>query len=193
MSTVPAEPRRQSVIRQPAPGDLSLVQDFVNSAELPGGWDELGDLDATVTWLRAHGFGFTPDEAQRRRLIEVREQLRALLAVNQGQALSEATATRLAKMLTTSGLRTVVDVNGVHLTAAVTGTDGLVATLLAALVRSTVDSTFCRLKVCRNEACQWTFYDSSKNGRGCWCNKRGCGSQAKAKAYRLRRRADSAT
>ena len=192
MSQNPLAARRQPVVRQPAPGDLSLVQDFVNSAELPGGWDELGDLDATITWLRGHGFGFTPDEAQRRRLIAVREQLRGLLGVNQGQPLTEATATKLTRMLSTSGLRSVVDVNGVHLTAAVTGTDGLVATLLAALVRSTVDGTFRRLKVCRNDTCQWTFYDSSKNGRGCWCNKRGCGSQAKAKAYRLRRRADSA-
>lgn len=181
-------------IRQAAPGDLSLVQDFVNSAELPGGWDELGDLDATITWLRAHGFQFTPGEAQCRRLVEVREELRALLGVNQGQPLTDQTATRLSRMLSTSGLRTVVDINGVHLTAAVTGTDGLVATLLATLVRSTVDGTFRRLKVCRNDQCQWTFYDNSKNGRGTWCSKRGCGSRAKAKAYRLRRReeADSA-
>ena len=182
-------------LRQAAPGELSLVQDFVNSAELPGGWDELGDLDATVTWLRARGFAFTPGEPQRRRLIEVREELRSLLGVNQGQPLTEQTATKLGRMLSTSGLRTVVDVNGVHLSAAVTGTEGLVATLLAALVRSTVDGTFRRLKVCRNEQCQWTFYDNSKNGRGTWCSKRGCGDRAKAKAYRLRRRdqADSAT
>ena len=178
-------------IRQPAPGDLSLVQDFVNSAELPGGWDELADLGATTTWLRGHGFGFTPDEAQRRRLVEVREQLRSLLGVNQGQPLTEATATKLSRMLTTSGLRTVVDLNGVHLSAAVTGTDGLVATLLSALVRSTVDGTFRRLKVCRDDQCQWTFYDNSKNGRGTWCNTRGCGERAKAKAYRQRRREEA--
>ncbi|MHB8717823.1 MAG: CGNR zinc finger domain-containing protein [Candidatus Dormibacteria bacterium] len=171
-----------------APGGLGLVQDFINSTELPGGWDELGDLEATVTWLRTHGLEFTPDEAQRRRLVEVREQLRELLSVNQGHPLSEATAARLGRMLSTPSLRARVDGDGVHLQAAGSGSDGLLGQILAALVRSTVDGTFRRLKVCRDETCQWTFYDSSKNGRGAWCGVRGCGARAKARAYRLRRR-----
>ncbi len=46
--------------RQPAPGALALVQDFVNTAELPGGYDELADVPATVAWLAARGYGVGP-------------------------------------------------------------------------------------------------------------------------------------
>ncbi|HSP64834.1 MAG TPA: CGNR zinc finger domain-containing protein, partial [Candidatus Deferrimicrobium sp.] len=59
------------------------------------------------------------------------------------------------------------------------------------LVQSTIDGTFRRLKVCRSDTCQWTFYDNSKNGCGAWCSMRSCGSRAKAKAYRDRQRQDS--
>ena len=67
--------------------------------------------------------------------------------------------------------------------------DGFLAQILASLVESTVDGSLRRLKVCRADDCQWAFYDNSKNGCGAWCSMRGCGSRAKAKAYRERRRA----
>ncbi len=179
--------------RQPAPGDLALVQDFVNTAELPGGYDELVDVDSSVTWLRAHGFNVIPEEPQRRRLVEFREQLRTLLGVNQGQPLPEATAARLSRMLNTADVHPFVDGDGVHLTASARGVDGLVASMLTALVRSTIDGSFRRLKVCRSDSCQWTFYDSSRNGRGTWCSMQVCGARAKAKAYRSRQRQEEAT
>jgi predicted RNA-binding Zn ribbon-like protein len=179
--------------RQPAPGDLALVQDFVNTAELPGGYDELADVATSLTWLRAHGFEFTLDEPQRRRLTEFREQLRTLLGVNQGQPLPESTAARLSRMLNTADVHPIVDVDGVHLTASAHGVDGLLASLLTALVRSTIDGSFRRLKVCRSDSCQWTFYDCSRNGRGTWCSMQVCGGRAKAKAYRSRQRQEEAT
>jgi predicted RNA-binding Zn ribbon-like protein len=175
--------------REPAPGGLALVQDFVNSAELPGGWDELGDIDKTVTWLRAHEREFTPDETQRRRIVETRENLRILLGVNCGLPLPEAAAARLSKLLDAASVHPVVGSDGVHLAATSRGVDGFVASILAALVESTVDGSFRRLKVCRSDSCQWAFYDNSKNGCGAWCSMRSCGSRAKAKAYRERRRA----
>ena len=176
--------------REPAPGGLALVQDFVNSTELPGGWDELADLDLTVTWLRAHAFDFTPDEAQRRRIVDTRENLRTLLGVNSGQPLPEPAAARLSRLLDSAAVHPVVDADGVHLASTSRGVDGFLASILAALVESSIDGTFRRLKVCRSESCQWAFYDNSKNGCGAWCSMRSCGSRAKAKAYRERRRAE---
>src|ERR1700730_13023984 len=100
--------------REPAPGGLALVQDFVNSAELPGGWDELADIDKTVTWLRAHELEFTPDEAQRRRIVETRENLRILLGVNCGLPLPEGAASRLGKLLNAAAVHPVVGTDGVR-------------------------------------------------------------------------------
>src|ERR1700692_4829520 len=84
--------------REPAPGPLALVQDFVNTAELPGGYDELIDIAAAVTWLDAHGFEVNPDESQRRRLVETREHLRTLIGVNSGLSLPAHAANRLRQL-----------------------------------------------------------------------------------------------
>jgi predicted RNA-binding Zn ribbon-like protein len=85
----------------------------------------------------------------------------------------------------------VVEPDGVRLASTARGVDGFLAALLAALVQGTIDGTFRRLKVCRSDTCQWTFYDSSKNGCGTWCSMRSCGARAKAKAYRERQRQDA--
>jgi predicted RNA-binding Zn ribbon-like protein len=175
--------------RQPAPGALALVQDFVNTAELPGGYDELADVPATVEWLGAHGYEAPPDEAQRRRIVETREHLRSLIAVNSGQELPGGAAARLGRLLDAADVHPVVAADGVRLASTARGVDGFVAALLAALLQSTIDGSFRRLKVCRSDTCQWTFYDNSKNGCGAWCSMRSCGSRAKAKAYRDRRAA----
>jgi predicted RNA-binding Zn ribbon-like protein len=179
-------------IRQPAPGGLALVQDFVNTAELPGGYDELADVAATVDWLQARGYQVAADESQHRRIIETREHLRALIAVNSGQELPQVSATRLGRLLDAAAVHPVVASDGVRLASTARGVDGFLAALLAALVQGTIDGSFRRLKVCRSDTCQWTFYDSSKNGCGTWCSMRSCGSRAKAKAYRERRRTDLA-
>jgi predicted RNA-binding Zn ribbon-like protein len=178
--------------REPAPGALALVQDFVNSAELPGGYDELADIPATVGWLRAHGFEVDPDEPQRRRIVETREHLRILLGVNSGQPLPDTTKAKLSRLLDAAAVHPVVDTEGVRLASAARGVDGFLAALLSALLEGTIDGGFRRLKVCRADTCQWTFYDNSKNGCGAWCSMRVCGSRAKAKAYRERHRQEGA-
>ena len=180
----------QTTPREPAPGGLALVQDFVNSAELPGGYDELADIPATATWLGAHGFEVNLEEAHRRRIVEAREHLRTLLGVNSGQPLPESTRTKLSRILDAAAVHPVVDTDGVHLASAARGVDGFLAALLAALIQGTIDGSFRRLKVCRSDTCQWTFYDNSKNGCGTWCSMRSCGSRAKARAYRERHKQD---
>ncbi len=179
--------------RTPAPGALALVQDFVNTAELPGGYDELADTAATVEWLGTRGYEVQLDEGQHRRIVETREHLRTLIAVNSGQELPPATATRLGRLLDAAGVHPVVAADGVRLASTARGVDGFLAAILAGLVQSTIDGSFRRLKVCRSDTCQWTFYDNSKNGVGAWCSMRSCGSRAKAKAYRERLRQDAAT
>ena len=178
--------------RQPPPGALALVQDFVNTAELPGGYDELADVAATVEWLGTRGYQVHLDDTQHRRIVETREHLRTLIAVNSGQELPATTAARLGRLLDAAAVHPVVAADGVRLASTARGVDGFLAALLAGLVQSTIDGSFRRLKVCRSETCQWTFYDNSKNGSGAWCSMRSCGSRAKARAYRERLRQDAA-
>ena len=180
----------QSGERTPAPGDLSVVQAFVNSADIEAGQDALGDVDSASSWLRANDGGErTPlDEAERRRLVEVREALRDVLSGHTGEEATLA-AGRLTEMLSGAVLRPVITVHGAELVPACPGVDTFLATLGSAIVEATVAGTWDRLKVCRDDTCRWAFYDHSKNGRGAWCTMRVCGNRAKARAYRERRRA----
>ena len=63
---------------------------------------------------------------------------------------------------------------------------------LAIVTRALTDGTWSRLRACPD--CQWVFYDTSRNNRRTWCSMtasdgaRGCGSIAKTRTYRQRRR-----
>jgi predicted RNA-binding Zn ribbon-like protein len=46
--------------------------------------------------------------------------------------------------------------------------------------------TFERLKICRNDECQWAFYDHSRNRSGVWCTMAVCGNRMKGRAFRTR-------
>jgi predicted RNA-binding Zn ribbon-like protein len=52
------------------------------------------------------------------------------------------------------------------------------------------DGTWSRLKSCPEDACNYTFYDTSRNGSRVWCSMSGCGSKVKMRAYRARAKAD---
>ena len=177
-----------------APGRLALVEDFVNSAELPDGDDELADVDAAGAWLARHGVtGASLHESERRDLVELREALRDLLEGNSGSAVGQETVERVMHRVNAAGLAAVISPSGGTLVPRETGVGALVAELAAAIVTSTIDGTWRRLKICRNADCRWAFYDSSKNARRAWCSMRVCGCQSKSRAYRARKRETVAT
>jgi predicted RNA-binding Zn ribbon-like protein len=45
-----------------------------------------------------------------------------------------------------------------------------------------------RIRTCANPDCERLFYDDSRPGRRRWCSPERCGDQARARAYRARRR-----
>jgi predicted RNA-binding Zn ribbon-like protein len=53
-------------------------------------------------------------------------------------------------------------------------------------VRATDEGKWGRLKVCSNDACQWAFYDRSRNRSGKWCTMEVCGNRMKARTFRQR-------
>ncbi|HEV7931895.1 MAG TPA: CGNR zinc finger domain-containing protein [Actinomadura sp.] len=55
------------------------------------------------------------------------------------------------------------------------------------------DWTWRRLKACPEDACNYTFYDTSRNGARVWCSMAGCGSKVKMRAYRARARTRDST
>jgi predicted RNA-binding Zn ribbon-like protein len=71
------------------------------------------------------------------------------------------------------------------------GVDGALGRLLAIVHVSIADGTWSRLKACREDSCEWAFYDHTKNRSGAWCDMGVCGNRAKARAFRERTAADS--
>ena len=181
--------------RPPAPGPLALVQAFVNTYDVAPHREELHSPQALRAWLVDHGLlhdGEPLSDADLRRALEAREALRALLDANNGATVDAAAITTLNRIAERAHLRVQIERDGhARLAPAAGSVDAALGRLLALVYTAMAEGTWARLKVCRNEACRWAFYDYSKNRSGAWCTMAVCGSRAKARTYRQRRRQSS--
>jgi predicted RNA-binding Zn ribbon-like protein len=62
--------------------------------------------------------------------------------------------------------------------------------VLAAMVIAEREGSWHRLKICREDTCQWVFFDRSKNQSKTWCSMRVCGNRNKTRSYRSRQRSE---
>lgn len=175
-----------------APEPLRLVQQFLNSADLESGEDQLATPSALGAWLREHGL-FTGRRAvtaaEHRRALEVREGLRAALSVHSGGDPDPAAAERLERAAARSTLRVCFRPGEPpELRPSCDAVSGALATLLGIVAAAAAEGTWQRLKACADDGCRWAFYDHSKNRSGRWCSMASCGNQEKARSYRARRR-----
>ena len=176
-----------------APGQLGLVQAFLNTIELESGRDDLAAMQPMLAWLadrRLISPGTEYDEADRRRLIEVRRALRGLVASNGGAGLHRRAVTTLNE--TARRVRLGVRLHpqdGYRLMAEGVGIDRPIGDLLISVTASMASGTWQRLKICANEACQLALYDTSRNKSGRWCSMATCGNRMKGRAYRRRQSA----
>ena len=180
--------------REPAPGDLRLVQEFVNTLDIELGRDDLASPDLLAAWLDRHGplaAGASVTEADRRHAVEVREALRALLLAHNGAELDAQAAATLNRAAEATPLYVhMLPDGGANLAASASGVQGAMGKLLAIVFTAMTTGTWSRLKACRDDACQWAFYDHSKNRSGAWCSMAVCGNRTKTRAYRQRARAN---
>ena len=176
--------------REAAPGGLALVQAFVNTRELERGWELFGDPVSLSRWMAGRGMleeGEVPSEAEVRRVREVREALRALLAANNGGAVGPGVMEVLDRAAGRAQLVVRFDEMGRgELRPATGGIDGALGQVFAAVYGGMQAGEWPRLKACRKEGCGWVFYDRSKNRSGRWCSMSVCGNREKTRAYRSR-------
>lgn len=190
--SVPSE--RQVGGRSPAPGDLGLVQAFVNSRwDLDRGLeDRLATPASLAGWLAAHGLlerGARLSPADVRRTLDVREGLRALMFANNGAPPDGPAIERLNRALRGPGLFAQLDASTPpDFGAARSDLDSALALMATIVAVAQLDGRWGRLKACRGVDCGWAFYDYSRNLAGSWCAMSVCGSRTKAREYRKRRR-----
>lgn len=180
-----------TVPTKPAPPDLRLVQDAVNSRELDPPADLWRDPRALGDWLAEAGLGRGEATAQDlRRAVRFREGLRALLEWHNGRERGEEPLEEVRRELGGAAVATTLTAEGeVVLTPSGSGVDRLVSAVAIALAIASVDGRLERLKACANDACRYAFYDATKNRSGRWCTMTRCGNQLAARAYRRRRAA----
>lgn len=178
----------------PAPGDLRIVQAFVNTRDLEDETDELATTEGLAQWLvrwRLIDRREAVTAAERRQAVELREGLRELLYANNGGEGDPSQAKELERALGDLPLRCALgEASTFELVAVGRGWPRAAARLLTIVTRAMGEGTWSRLKACRRDDCRWAFYDASKNRSGRWCAMAGCGDLMKARAYRerLRRR-----
>jgi predicted RNA-binding Zn ribbon-like protein len=176
--------------RNEAPGDLELVRRFVNTRDVEEGTDELDGPESLLHWIS--GAGLLDDEAiadeeDLKHALALREGIRSLLLANNGQGIEHADLRELNRIAESVCLRVRFDEDGgATLGSESSGVSAAFGLILAAVVRATDVGIWGRLKVCTNDACQWAFYDRSRNRSGKWCTMEVCGNRMKARTFRQR-------
>jgi predicted RNA-binding Zn ribbon-like protein len=175
-----------------APGDLGLVEAFVNTRDVETGTDLFDDVAVLGRWLNRHGLIGRQERVvaadDRGRAVAVREAFRDLLAANHdGEPIPDATRRTLDGAADRAGITLRFGGPGGSETAVTaTGVDGAMGRLLAIAHAAMLDGSWERLKVCRSDTCQWAFYDHSRNRSRNWCSMQVCGNRTKVRRFRER-------
>ena len=178
--------------RSRGPGSVGLVQDFLNTIDIESETDLAATPDALAEWLAAKELvapGTSVSAAEHARVIELRERLRdALEATTHG--LSAAGEYRRLDAIAAEVPLRVRFGDATHLEPAGRRAAPALGPILATVYDALGENAVARLKVCRNDACRWAFYDTSRNRSGVWCSMAICGNRQKGRVYRRRHAAD---
>ena len=170
-----------------APGDLALVERFVNTIDFEKATDAIATPRDLGRWAREHGAGGSFTRADTERVLAFREALRALLLAHHGEPADAAAVDVLRRESARAPLVVAFgEDGGASLAPAGRGTDALLGRLLAAVARAEAEGTWERMKACPADDCLWAFYDHSRNRSRTWCSMAVCGNRAKARSYRAR-------
>ncbi len=181
----------------PAPGDLELVQRFVNlhqhdprgrTVEPP---PEMVRAFLVDRGLIPSGARFGPRE--HRQALRLAGALRQLVLTEEGQAPPWEAASELDAVSEAAGLHPHFAYGDPVLVPAEGGVAGALGRLVAIAFLARFDGTWSHLKQCANQDCRAVFFDRSKNHSGRWCSMASCGNRAKVRAWRERQRSHDDT
>ncbi|KFM99804.1 CGNR zinc finger domain-containing protein [Bacillus clarus] len=174
---------------QEAPGQLEIIREFLNTWRIPNDTrtpiDQFQTVDDVITfrgkyWDEESSF-HTLDE-----LKQFREEIR-LAVEEQGT---------LQKWFEKYSFRVCVTENMDDITYEPIRENNLYTMMLQIILTTINEKQWGRLKACPD--CRWVFYDHSRNGSKRWCGMyaggkegRACGTIAKVKNYRAKRKGRS--
>jgi predicted RNA-binding Zn ribbon-like protein len=184
---------RHNTASPPAPGDLELLQRFVNLHE----HDETGrTVDPPSEMIRGFLVSrelLTEEErfstADRETYLRLRDAIRRLVDAEPEDPIRDEDAETIDRIGLAAGLHPHFHaVGSPTLEPKGGGVAGAFGTIVAIAFVASFDGTFEQLKSCADETCRAVFYDKSKNHSGRWCSMSTCGNRAKVRAWRERQR-----
>ena len=187
---------RHNSMSPPAPGELELLQRFVNLHD----HDEDGTtLDPPAEMIRAFLVSrglLTAEErisaADRETYLRLRDAIRRLVDAEPDEAISEQDADTIDRIGLAAGLHPHFHAAGVPtLEPKGGGVAAAFGTVVAIAFVASFDGSFQHLKSCADPTCRSVFFDKSKNHSGRWCSMSTCGNRAKVRAWRERQRAQA--
>jgi predicted RNA-binding Zn ribbon-like protein len=186
---------------------LETGLDFINTLELAkGAWhDHVVAPEAALGWLIAHNLlhpdallserahidadpGYGPKLVAK--VGRVRASMRGLVQASvEHRPPTRADLAEVNRVLRTHYVTVLVpSTDGVTMGHRHEGDpiEGAMARLTESIARYLGEGKIDRLRVCANDGCAWTFFDSSRTGRRKWCDMNTCGNRAKAARHRER-------
>jgi predicted RNA-binding Zn ribbon-like protein len=170
--------------RPGTPGQYYVLESFL--------WREFAGVDDWLEWTNEHGLARTATSTREifSQAMALREALRSLEAMNNGERGNDAPARLLNELIESLGVHPVVEPFGdVQLRAsAVTGRNAPIASILIMALDAMSRGVWTRFKLCQDPSCRASFYDATKNGTKTWCSVDGCGARNKMRRMRERQR-----
>ncbi|PRY43352.1 CGNR zinc finger protein [Umezawaea tangerina] len=152
---------------------MELLLAFLNTRDLELGTDVLDSAASWRAWVTERGLGPVSDLPKLR---TARTALRSSL----GEGTKAVPFSGTVQIELSQGIPTIAT------------TDALQA-VLAAAARVALLGSWDRFKICQAETCQSAFFDRSRNRSRTWCSMQICGNREKARLWRERTRALSAS
>jgi predicted RNA-binding Zn ribbon-like protein len=165
-----------------------LLRDFANTVDIEDDVDVLQSPGDLTQWLREHDL-LRRGSADARSLElarRLRDEIRDALADHHDGV--ERSHPKLERIASELPMRLTFPSGGPVLAPASDGVSAALGYVVVAISRAEADGTWQRLKLCREDTCQWAFLDTSRNRSRTWCSMGICGNRSKTRAYRARQR-----
>jgi predicted RNA-binding Zn ribbon-like protein len=170
--------------------EADLLVEFVNTRDVEEDTDSIAGPRLLEAWIveKTGDHAGDLDREDLARVLALRESLRTLLRGNNGEETDADALVPLREAAERTRIRTTFSAEGrLDLAPARSGLSGFEARLLLAVERLQSLGAWPRLKACTDEACQWAFYDSTRNHSRTWCSMDVCGNREKTRRYRERK------
>ena len=184
------DPRWRSHV-EPAPGDLRIVQAWVNSERSGTRGEELPSPRALADWLEHWGLlsrGSELGSADHVQAFDARSGLRAMIRAHHGPPPAPEVFAALDRAAAEAPLRVRFFSDGAaRLEPVANGLREALARLFQIVALAQRAGRWRRLKLCWRQDCRAAFYDFSPGVSAKWCSRR-CGNKGSSKTYRGRRK-----